>query len=262
LLIIVFAVFGWGVGVVRAQTATGSGELNEEGLATMGVARMVEIQEADVKDGSILSASVKGYVLSTLPYDPQVMGVVARDAAIIINFTGIPNSVPVISEGIVYMLVSPKDGQIKKGDLLTTSTIPGVGVKANKPGYVLGVAKENSEVTDPNQIDKIAVDLNLHYFSSKSPFPGSLTDILKIALFPTKEGPTPWFKYLIAALVVLLSILLGFLTFGRTAAKGVEALGRNPAASRLIYLGIIFNVTLVVVIVGAGLVIGFLILRL
>lgn len=245
-----------------AQTEATRSATSRDGYATLGVARMVEVRAEDIKDGSVLSSTDKGIVLSSMPYDPQVMGVVARDAAIIINPTGLSEGVPVISTGIVYMLVSAKEGQIKKDDLLTTSLIPGVAVKALRPGYVLGTAKEDSEVTDPEQIDKIAVDLNLHYFNSKSPFPGSLTDILKVALFPTKEGPTPWFKYLIAAIVVLLSIVLGFLTFGRTAAKGVEALGRNPAASRLIYLGIIFNVTLVVIIVGAGLVIGFLILRL
>ncbi len=52
------------------------------------------------------------------------------------------------------------------------------------------------------------------------------------------------------------------MTFGRTAAKGVEAMGRNPSASKIISLGIIFNVGIVVVIVLAGLSVAFMILRL
>ena len=247
---------------VPAFAQTSAPNSGMEGLATFGVARMVETSVPDLKDGAILAVSDHGAVLSSMAYDPQVLGIVSRDAGIIFNTINSSGSgVPVIATGEVYALVSVRDGPIKKGDLLTTSTIPGVAVKAIRPGYVLGTAKEDSTVTDPKEIEKIAIDLNLHYFNSKSPFPGSLSDILKIALFPTKDGPSPIFKYIVAGLVVLGSFYLGFVSFSRTAAKGVEALGRNPAASRIIYLGIIFNVTIVVAIILAGLTVAFLILR-
>lgn len=230
--------------------------------ASLGVARLVEISDKDVKDGNIISSSENGAVLSSIPYDGHVLGIVARDAAIVINSSGISEGVPVISNGQVYVLVSTKEGSIKKGDLLTTTNIPGVGVKAVKSGYVIGTALEEYSDADPEKVDKIVVDLDLHYFNSKPTFPGSLTDIFKIALLPTKEGPSPIFKYIIAAMVVLGSFVFGFMTFGRTAAKGVEALGRNPAAKRTIYLGIIFNVSIVVVIILVGLAVAVLILRL
>jgi F0F1-type ATP synthase membrane subunit c/vacuolar-type H+-ATPase subunit K len=233
-----------------------------QGTATLGVARMVDTNEKNIKDGSIISSSSKGAIQSNLAYDPQVLGVVSRDAAILIDTGESDKGVPVISSGKVYMLVSTKNGAIKKGDLLATSTMPGVGVKAALSGYVLGTALEDAASPDPKHIEKIAVDLDLHYFNSKPTFPGSLTDIFKYALLPTKDAPTPIFKYIVAAGVVLASLLLGFLSFGRTAAKGVEALGRNPAASRIIHLGIIFNIVIVVVIVFAGLTVSFLILRL
>lgn len=232
------------------------------GEAALGVARMLEVKEKNVKDGSIISSSATGNVLSNIPYDAQVMGVVSRNAGIILNNSGTTNGVPVISVGTVYVLASSKEGPIKKGDLIATSTIPGVGVKAVKDGYVLGTALEDYNNSDPNKSDLIAVEFNLHYFNAKPTFPGSLTDIFKFALLPTKEGPTPLFKYVVAALVTLASFVLAFMTFGRTAAKGVEALGRNPAASRIIHLGIMLNVSIVVIIVGAGLTVSFLILRL
>lgn len=246
--------------VVYSQDA--SGEDFIEGTATMGVARQVLTSDKDVKDGSVLSASENGAVLSSKPYDSQVIGVVSRDAAIVFNSSSTQDGVPVISYGEVYLLVSAENGNIVRGDILTTSTNPGVAVKAVKSGYVLGAALENFESGDPQEIGKIAADLNLHYFNSKSPFPGSLSDIFKIALLPTKEGPSAWFKYLVAAAVVLSSFILGYLTFGRTAAKGVEALGRNPAASRIIHIGIIFNISIVVAIILAGLTVALLILRL
>ncbi len=243
-----------------AQSPTPRQEV--DGAATLGVAHMVEVAKKDVPDGSILSSGSKGAVQTVIPYDSQTLGVVSRDAAIIFSTKNDANQVPVISTGAVYVLVSSRDGNIKKGDLLTSSTIPGVAVKATKEGFVLGSAMEDYSNTDKKKIDKIAVNLDLHYFNSKPTFPGTLSDVFKLVLLPTKEGPNPVFKYIMAGLVVLGSMILAFLSFGRAAAKGVEALGRNPAASRIIHLGIIFNVTIVVAIAAAGLVVAFLILRL
>jgi F0F1-type ATP synthase membrane subunit c/vacuolar-type H+-ATPase subunit K len=245
------------------QSAAAQSPANSaQGEATLGVARMIEFKDKNVKDGSIISASAKGAALSAIAYDPQVLGVVSRDAAIILSTTHTPNGIPVISNGTVYLLVSSLHGSIKKGDLLTTSTIPGVAVKAVKDGYVLGRASEDYANPDAKKVDKIVAELDLHYFNAKPTLAGSLTDIFKLALLPTKDGPAALFKYIIAAVVVLGSFILGFMTFGRTAAKGVEALGRNPAASKIIHLGIIFNVAIVVIIVLAGLTVAFLILRL
>ena len=232
------------------------------GEASLGVARVIEIENKDVLDGHILSSSETGPVLSIIPYDSHVVGVVARDSAILISSTELVDGIPVISVGQVYLLVSSKDGPIVRGDLLTTSTIPGVAVKAIKSGYVLGTALEDYDNSDPENVEKIVADLNLHYFNAKPTFPGSLTDIFKFALLTTKEGPSAIFKYIIAAMVVLGSFILGFLSFGRTAAKGIEALGRNPAAKGIIHLGIIFNISIVIAIVLAGLTVAFLILRL
>lgn len=234
----------------------------KDGAGTLGVAQLVGVQGKDIKDGSIISSSPKGNTLSNIPYDSQIIGVVSRDAAIIINASNLQNGVPVISSGTVYILVSTKNGPIKKGDMLTTSTIPGVAVKAIKDGYVLGTALDAYDNPNASRIGEIAADLNLHYFNTKPNFVGTLSDIFKIALLPTKNSPTPIFKYIVAAMVVLGSFVLAFLSFGRTAAKGVEALGRNPAASKIIHLGIIFNVAIVGMIVMAGLVVAFLILRL
>lgn len=246
--------------VSYAQTPT-SGAV-AEGAATLGVAHMVEMKDKNVKDGLLVSTSEKGAILTNIPYDSQIAGVVSRDAAIILSSTGSTTGVPVISTGTVYVYVSSREGNIIKGDLLTSSTIPGVATKANDAGYVLGTALEPYSNKDPKATEKIAVNLDLHYFNAKPSFPGTLSDLLKFVLLPTKVGPSPIYKYVVAALVVLGSMVLGFMTFGRAAAKGVEALGRNPSASRIIHLGIIFNVVIVAAIALAGLVVAFLILRL
>ena len=250
---------------VSAQTPTkkATSPADVFGEATLGVARMIETNEKKVLDGTLLSAGTnKGAIRTIVPYDSQILGIVSRDAAIILNSTSSENGLPVISTGTVYVLVSSLEGNIKKGDLVTSSTLPGVAVKATKEGYVLGSALEDYANKDKKKIDKIAVSLDLHYFNAKPTFPGTLSDIFKLILTPTKDGPSALFKYIVAAIVVLGSMILGFLSFGRAAAKGVEALGRNPAASKIIHLGIIFNVTIVVAIALAGFGVAFLILRL
>jgi F0F1-type ATP synthase membrane subunit c/vacuolar-type H+-ATPase subunit K len=249
--------------IAQTPTSKTPAVADTQGEATLGVARMIETNEKNVIDGTLLSAGTnKGAIKTNIPYDSQILGVVSSDAAIILNSTSSENGVPVISTGTVYVLVSSLEGPIKKGDLVTSSTMPGVAVKATKEGYVLGSALEDYSNSDKKKIDKIAVSLDLHYFNAKPTFPGTLSDIFKLILTPTKDGPSAFFKYLMAAIVVLGSMILGFLSFGRAAAKGVEALGRNPAASRIIHLGIIFNVAIVVAIALAGLAVAFLILRL
>jgi len=243
------------------QSDNTSSQSAVEGAATLGVARLVGTKLKNIKDGSVVSSSKDGAILTNTAYDSQVLGVVSQDAAILLNTTNTGNEIPVISTGTLYILVSTKDGPIHKGDWLTTSTIPGVAVKAMKDGYVLGTALEDDTNPPSKQPDTIAIDLNLHYINTRPTFPGSLTDLLKIAVLPTKDSPAPIFKYIVAAGVVLASFVFAFLTFGRTAAKGIEALGRNPAASGTIHLGIIFNVAIIVVIVLSGLMVSFLILR-
>lgn len=266
--LIIFLTLSWifpSLALAQAQPSPAAPASNtstaDSSNLSLSVSRSVQISDKNVKDGSIVSSSQKGPALSIIPYDSQVMGVVSSNAAIVLN-TSSDAGFPIVSEGPVFVLVSTKGGVIKKGDLITTSATPGVGVKATQSGYVLGAALADYTTSDPNKVDKIQVDLNLHYFNSKSTFPGSLTDILKLALITTKEGPSAFFKYLVAGLVAIGSIVLGFLSFARTAAKGVEALGRNPAASRIIHMGIIFNIAITVIIALVGLGVSFLILRL
>jgi len=263
-IVLTFSLARAGYAQTAAPTAAPaqSGSFNQETNATMGVAHMVQVKDTKYENGTVLSTSAGGAIQTIVPYDSQVIGVVSRDAAIIFTSSATENSLPVISTGIVYIKVSSKDGVIKKGDLITSSTVPGVAVKAKNDGFVLGSAMEDYAITDPNKVGIIAANLELHYFNSKPTFPGTLSDIFKLVLLPTKEGPHPFFKYIMAGLVVLGSMILGFMTFGRAAAKGVEAIGRNPAASRIIHMGIIFNVAIVIAIALAGLIVAFLILRL
>jgi len=65
----------------------------------------------------------------------------------------------------------------------------------------------------------------------------------------------------VAAFIVIISFIFGFLSFSRVAARGVEALGRNPMAKKTIQLGILLNVIITLGIIVAGLLLATAILK-
>ncbi|MGI0134655.1 MAG: hypothetical protein ACREBW_06840, partial [Candidatus Micrarchaeaceae archaeon] len=77
-------------------------------------------------------------VVSTSPF--QTMG---SDI-----LSGAQHPEPIALAGRVPVLVSEENGKIKAGDLLTTSSTPGVAMKATKAGYTLGTALEDSNCQD------------------------------------------------------------------------------------------------------------------
>lgn len=224
-----------------------------------GIALPVVLTEKNVKDGSIIAGGSNGYGLSTYAYDPSIYGVVANNPAISLrDITG--KSTPVISFGKTLVRVSSINGEIKKNDLITSSSIPGVGQKAEINGFILGLALENYSNENPNAIGQIFVSVDPHYNASFIAVRQNLLQNLKNATGAPLLSPLTTLRYIIAALVVITSFILGFIYFGRIARTGVEALGRNPLAARMIQLGIILNVLLTAGIVLMGVGIAYLIL--
>lgn len=102
---------------------------------------------------------------SAAAYDSQTMGVIATNPGIVLgaadgttpgittNVTGedVRNgdaqSVRVALAGRVPVKVSLENGPVMRGDPLTASSIPGVAMKATKPGVILGRALENYDGT-------------------------------------------------------------------------------------------------------------------
>ena len=58
---------------------------------------------------------------------------------------------------------------------------------------------------------------------------------------------------MLASTVVVSSLVVTFLTVGKVARSGVDAVGRNPLASKAIMFSIIMNTILSIAIVGIGL---------
>jgi hypothetical protein len=100
-------------------------------------------------------------------------------------FTKAKRPRPVALSGRVPVKVSNENGEIKPGDLLTVSSLPGVAMKATEPGRVIGMALESSEKCDREELEKgkckILVFVNPHW---------SLGSIAENGNFTTNDSTT------------------------------------------------------------------------
>ena len=145
--------------------------------------------------------------------------------------------------------------------MLRTSTTPGVAVRADKSGFVVGTSLQ--DYSNKNKIEStlINAEINIHFAPSPSTVGSSLSDIFNLSALASYEQPLIVFKYVVAAIITLLSLALGFFYFGRIASRGIEALGRNPLASKSIQFGIVMNVIITCVIIGVGILVSLFIVR-
>lgn len=228
-----------------------------------GVAQIVEIKEEGVEPALIIGTSKSGFYLTKEEYDTNIYGVVAQIPAItFVDTDDYADKQQVITSGNAILTVTAANGPIQEGDPITSSGKKGIGMKAAKPGMIIGTALEAFNPDDLSRTGKINIKVEVRYFSY-SETNDSILDVFKISLFTAaNEQPPVFFKYFTSGLIVIGSTLLGFYFFGRVAAKGVDALGRNPMASRMIQFGIIINVIITVATIASGLIIAIIILRL
>lgn len=231
-------------------------------LSSYSIARYIEVNDSNVVEGSLITQNADGrYARARKPYDTQAKGVVVSSPAIFVKSDNQNKKYALVSSGETNVLVQTSNGSIKRGDLLRTSTVPGVAVRADKSGFVVGTALQDYSNENRSQNGLIKVELNIHYAPSPSSLGSSLTDIFSLSALASYEQPLIVFKYVVAAIITLTSFIFGFFYFGRIASKGVEALGRNPLASRAIQFGIVMNVLITCVIVGVGILISIFIIR-
>lgn len=230
-----------------------------------GVATYVSIKDKGVLNGDIVATKDGKYVLAKTPYDPLLIGVVNLNPAVSINLTGNPKDYPVVSSGIALVRVNTSGGNIKSGDPITSSTTPGIGTKATQPGFVIGSAQESYSNADTKKIKSILVSLDTHYGYPPTLSSGAgskFLEIFNLTAAASYQQPSIFIKYAISALIVIITFVIGFFSFGRIASNGITALGRNPLAARIIQIGIVLNVLIALTIILSGLFLAYLIIRL
>jgi len=220
-----------------------------------GTSTSFQLVSGDVKVGNIVDFKNGEYALSAEPFDTEVFGVVVESSAISLTDPTLQNAKLIMHSGEAQVLVSATGGSIKKGDYITTSATPGIGQKADKTGFVVGVALE--DLTTPNSGDTALVwaiiDPRTAYINNTVKM--NLLQTLRTGAISPLLNPVESLRYILAALIVAATFIIGFSTFGKNSAHSIEALGRNPLAQGTIKAAMIFNVILSfgVMLVGLGL---------
>lgn len=213
----------------------------------------------EVEAGHIVcSDGEAGYVLCSEEYQTSIYGVVDDSPSLAIETQG-DGIFLVTSNGAVNVIVSGEGGNIAPGDLITSSATAGVGKKAEKNGYVLGIATESFEGGSEDR-GNITVNINIHQSISLSDARANILDIIRKGFSGVALSPLAALRYALAALMVVISFVIGFVYFGRITKTGVEAIGRNPIARGTIQTSVILHIFLTVGIALVGLGIAYLIL--
>lgn len=234
-----------------------------------------EVSDTDAKEGDILVATEKGLVRADKSFDNKMFGIIAVNPVIVYRNTKVNNGHPVIRSGTGTVNVTTLNGSIKFGDYITSSSIQGKGQKASESGYVLGIALGSFDGTSGEEIDgpigkvksgSIPIAIRVEYAELTNPrFAGRLFGFVGSSFLENVNDPKKFgnvVRYIAAGLTVLLAFTFGFLTFSRSIAKSVEALGRNPLAKSTIQFSMIINIGLLVITGIIGIVASILIIRL
>ncbi len=229
-------------------------------VTSEGVAIDIEILDKGAVDGSIVSFSGGKYTLSKIPYETNIFGVVTDHPAVVFKETSSTTKKSVVSFGKVQVRVSSINGNIKTGDLVTSSTIPGVGQKATENGYVIGSALQDYESNDTKKIGLIYVTLHPQFGSISQDIRENILSSIKNGGRAAFTSPLNALRYIVAGLIAILSFAGGFWFFGRISSHGVEAIGRNPLARRFILLSVGLNVLLTIAVMGLGVALAYMIL--
>jgi hypothetical protein len=111
------------------------------------IAEAYYTNDSSIKPGDVVSldpTSAAGALKSTTSYDTKAIGVISTQPGQVLADPDAGNAVgrPVLValNGRIPVKVTNDNGAIHAGDFLTTSTIPGVAMKATRPGQVIGRA--------------------------------------------------------------------------------------------------------------------------
>ncbi len=216
----------------------------------------------DFKEGDLISFIDDSYVKAITPYDSYLFGVINSDPTAYLVDTQLSSYVLVASKGEMLVNVSTNNGNIFKGDYLTSSSIPGVAQVADSSGTVVGVALEDYSSDDPQAIAQIAVFVDVKANFKNDPFSKNLLSALRSGTSSPFLTPLSALRYLLALIVVAIAFAVGFASFGRISGRSVEALGRNPLAGASIKRLVIINFIFTILIIAAGLALAYILLAL
>lgn len=227
-----------------------------------GNAVNVPMEEGVGETGEVVVFKDNAYILSTEPYESGLYGVVTDRPAIALEDVNIDPLLSrfVVSFGEAIVKVSSAGGDITNGDYITSSDVPGVAQKADQSGLILGVALDDYSSDNPEAVGEIQAFIDIKDAYIESDVRVNLIEALRGGTQAPFLTPVASLRYLLAALVVGASFIIGFSSFGKISGGSVEALGRNPLASKTIKMAVVFNFVLTFGVMLVGILLAYLIL--
>jgi len=150
-------------------------------------AEQTSISEIDLAENYPSSQTLKGgevvavdpadkeHILrTTQKYQPDLIGVISTKPGILLGGFSRESSknAPVALAGRLPVKVCLENGPIEIGDYLTSSSQPGVAMRATEPGRVIGIALESYDSEEI--VDKVMVFVNPHWYGGSLDSTGSL----------------------------------------------------------------------------------------
>lgn len=229
----------------------------------LDVVSTFSVSDQSVEGGDIISYNPEEdlYAKSKRPNDENIFGVVVEDPLLVFNKDETAE-VAVKRSGRAVVNVTTINGKIKEGDYITSSSWAGKGKKASKEEeYVLGLASAplNSETgtatTTPEGEEVYAGQIPVNIGGAGADkAQSSSTVVVREEIFGFTVANT--LPYILAAIIVFSSTVIAFKNFMPNIREGLASIGRNPMAKSSIQMMIIFNILLILAVVGAGFVFG------
>jgi hypothetical protein len=202
----------------------------------------------------------------------NLFGVVINSDSSLLSVTnGSGNQVQVATDGTVPVLVSDINGDIKRGDLITASPIKGVGMKATGNVRVIGIAqgdmtgasKQTYKDKDGKEqkvtLGQTPLLVGVAYFfkePDKTIIPFGLQNVANA--LAGKEVET--LPILVSAGIFVLTLIVVVSIIYSMIHSSIISVGRNPMSQSAIYRDLIQLSTLVLAILGVGMVAIYLVL--
>lgn len=160
--------------------------------------------EQEIRGGSIVSLKDTGYKLTDVENDEDMIGVISDEPGVFYQGDVADQNAYLVNGGTTYILVNNTNGSIVKGDHITSSESPGVGVKAIRSGKVIGRALESY---DGAGIGKISANIKAEIFEIRSDRASLITSL-------TPVSPVWW--YVLTVVMLISSVVSGFILWRKT----------------------------------------------
>ncbi len=159
--------------LTSSGTATFAGTVNADAFVTHSTADLAEAfptTDDTISAGDLVATDPnnKEHLTKSIdPYQQTLLGIISTEPGFTLNASQLDAKYLALA-GRVPTKVNLENGPIKAGDPITSSSTPGVGMKATQAGRVIGIALENLLSTNNNEPSTITVFVNPSWYTGQS----------------------------------------------------------------------------------------------